>query len=111
MRRVTTMMELAEHTSVQGGTARREGPTIMNMSSFGQTGVLRDRRSALRQMTPEQLLELGAQHLVYLKGSLRDGMPFFVLYRADGHPLACADAVEAVVEMAAEQGLGFVSVH
>ena len=40
-----------------------------------------------------------------------DGARLFVLYRADGSPLAIADAVETAAEMAARHGLVFVSVH
>jgi hypothetical protein len=35
----------------------------------------------------------------------------FVLFGADGAPLARTDAVETAMEMAAEQGLKFISIH
>ena len=71
-----------------------------------------DRRAAtLRQMTAEQLLQLGAHQLVYLRGGMCDGEMLFVLYGADGMPLVTADDVETAVEMAAERGLNFVPVH
>ena len=71
-----------------------------------------DRRAAtLRQMTAEQLLQLGAHQVVYLRGGMCDGEMLFVLYGADGMPLVTADDVETAVEMAAERGLNFVPVH
>ena len=35
----------------------------------------------------------------------------FVLFRADGAPLALTDTVETAVEMAAEHGLAFIAIH
>ena len=87
----------------------------MNMHPIGESGeavgIIRDQASALRQMTAEQLLQLGARQVVYLKAGMHDGERLFVLYGADGSPLAIADAVETAAEMAARQGLAFVSVH
>ena len=67
--------------------------------------------NAVRQMTAEQLLTLGVDQVVYLRGGVCDGEMRFVLFGADGAPLAQTDAVEAAVEMAAEQGLKFISIH
>ena len=87
----------------------------MNLHPIGRPdergGVVRDRRSALRQMTAEQLLRLGADRVAYLKSGVRNGTWLFILYGADGEPLAMVDTVEAAVEMVAEHGLSFVSVH
>jgi hypothetical protein len=62
---------------------------------------------ALRQMTAEQLLYLGSRQVVYLK----PGMDGFMIYGADGTPLEMVDAIEAAVEMVAQNGLRFVAVH
>jgi hypothetical protein len=71
-----------------------------------------DRRTAaLRHTTAEELLHLGTHQVAYLKVGMRDGEMRFVLYGADGAPLVMAEDVETAVEMAAERGLGFVSVH
>jgi hypothetical protein len=87
----------------------------MNMHPISEPsekiGVIRDQRSALRQMTAQQLLQLGTRQVVYLKAGMHDGEMLFVLYGADGSPLAIADVVETAVEMAAEHGLAFVTVH
>jgi hypothetical protein len=74
-------------------------------------GVVQDRRSALRQMTSQQLLQLGTNQVVYLKTAVEGGGRLFMLYGADGEPLALADSVDAAAEMAAEHGLAFVAVH
>jgi hypothetical protein len=87
----------------------------MNLHPIGQPsenlGVIRDQRSALRQMTAQQLLQLGTRQVVYLRVGVHDGETLFLLYGADGSPLAIADAVETAAEMAAEHGLAFVTVH
>jgi hypothetical protein len=67
--------------------------------------------AALRQMTVDQLLGLGTCQVVYVRAGKCDGERLFVLYGADGVPLVTADDVETVVEIAAEHGLAFVSVH
>jgi hypothetical protein len=66
---------------------------------------------ALRLITTEQMLHLGARQVVYLKAGMRDGEPAFALYRADGTPFAVVDDVETAVEMADKHGLGFVTIH
>ena len=70
-----------------------------------------DSAAALRRMTAEQLRQLGARKVVYLKAGIRDGELAFVLYGADGIALAAVDTVDTAVEMVAEYGLGFVAVH
>ena len=40
-----------------------------------------------------------------------DGKMVFVLFGADGTPALVADNVDAVVQTAIEQGLGFVAVY
>jgi hypothetical protein len=62
-------------------------------------------------MTVEQLLQLGTRQVVYLKAGLHDGEVAFVLYRADGTPLIAVDDVETAVEMVAEKGLSFATIH
>jgi hypothetical protein len=88
----------------------------MNMQPIGELGETRinaaDRRTAaLRRMTAEQLLHLGMRQVVYLKAGRCGGEMLFVLYGADGMPLATADDAETAVAMAAEGGLQFITVH
>jgi hypothetical protein len=93
-----------------------EGLAAMNMRTIGdvtaaEVGTVGDYRAALRQMTAEQLRHLGVHQVVYLRGGMSEGETHFVLFGADGAPLARTDAVEAAVELAAEQGLKFISIH
>ena len=67
--------------------------------------------SALRQMTTEQLLHLGARHVVYLKAGLRNGELTSMLHGADGALLAAFDTIEDAVEIAAANGVYFATVH
>ena len=60
-------------------------------------------------MTADQLLGLGTRQVAYLRGGTYDGERLFVLYGADGVPLAVVDDVETAVELATERGLGFLS--
>jgi hypothetical protein len=76
-----------------------------------QAGVIQDSRSALRQMTSEQLLHLGMDQVVYLKSGMCDGKVLFVLFAADGTPVVAEDDVDVALETAIEQGLSFVAVH
>jgi hypothetical protein len=88
----------------------------MNTHPIGEPGKMRgtagdSRTTALRQMTPEQLLHLGTRHVVYLRSGMCDGEPAFVLNGADGAPLLMARDVETAVAIAAKHGLAFVAVH
>jgi hypothetical protein len=65
----------------------------------------------LRQMSTEQLRQLGTLQVVYLRSGIRDGELVFVLFGADGVPFVMVDAVETAVQVAAEHGLAFVSIH
>ena len=76
-----------------------------------EVGVVLDRRASLRLMTAEQLLTVGVSQVAYLRGGMCNGEMRFVLFGADGEPLARTDAVEAAVEVAEEQGLALISVH
>lgn len=81
-------------------------------TSNATSGQSADQRTAaLRQMTAHQLLDLGTHRFVYLRAGTRNGERLFVLYRADGVPLAMAGDVETAVDVAAEYALEFVSVH
>jgi hypothetical protein len=74
-------------------------------------GAIRDSRSALPRVTPEQLLHLGMNQVVCLKSGMCDGRMLFVLFGADGMPVVVADDVDIAVETAVNQGLSFAAVH
>ena len=67
--------------------------------------------TALRRMTVEQLLQLGTSQVVYLRAGMRDGKLAFMLYGADGLPLALVGDVETAVEMVVENGFCFATVN
>ena len=67
--------------------------------------------AALRRMSADQLLSLGTRQVVYLRAGTCGDEKLFVLFGADGVPLATVDEVEAAVEMAAECGLQLIAVH
>jgi hypothetical protein len=67
--------------------------------------------AALRQMTVDQLRDLGKCQVAYLRVGTCGGERLFVLYGADGMPLVTVYDVETVVNIAAEHGLACVSVH
>jgi hypothetical protein len=69
------------------------------------------RRSALRQMTCEELLHLGMSQVVYLKSGMCSGEILFMLYSADGTPILATDDVDVAIEAAADRGLNFVNLH
>jgi hypothetical protein len=69
------------------------------------------RTAALRRISAEQLLHLGARQLGYLQSGCLDGEPVFLLCGADGTPLVVVDAVATAEELAAQHGLALVAVH
>jgi hypothetical protein len=69
------------------------------------------RRSALRQMTCDELLHLGMSQVVYLKSGMCGGEILFMLYGADGTPILATDDVDVAIEAAADRGLNFVNLH
>ena len=88
----------------------------MNTHPIGEPDKMRSaagdsRTTALRQMTPQQLLHLGKRQVVYLRLGTCEGEPAFVLHGADGAPLVMAGDVETAVEIAAKHGLAFVTIH
>jgi hypothetical protein len=83
----------------------------MSTHPIGEIAGGDPRTTALRQMTPEQLLHLGSRQVAYLRSSMCDGEVAFVLFGADGAPLVIAGDVETAAEIAAKHGLAFVAVH
>jgi hypothetical protein len=88
----------------------------MNMHPMGNPGeTLTDARdqtiATLRHITAEQLPHLGTRQVVYLKAGTRNGEQAFGVFAADGIPLVVVDDVETAVEMVAQHGLGFVTLH
>ena len=83
----------------------------MNILSTDNACVVVAQTTALRRMTTEQLRHLGTNQVVYVRRGRRDSEPVLVLHGADGMPLSAVDTVGAAVEVAADRGLMFVTVH
>jgi hypothetical protein len=93
-----------------------KGLAAMDMHPIGEadetgTDAANRRNAALRRISAEQLLCLGARQVVYLTSVMRDGEIVFVLYGADGTPLARVNDIGRAVEIAADRRLEFVAVH
>jgi len=67
--------------------------------------------TASRQMTAEQLLNLGKPRIAYVKARFHEDEVIFVLYAADGVPMLCAESIEMAADAAAELGVEFTSIH
>jgi hypothetical protein len=76
-----------------------------------QVLVSTGRDHALRQMTPEQLLDLWTYDLVYLKTGIVEGVQAFMICSADGRPLEIVESVEQALDTVAENGFRVASVH
>jgi hypothetical protein len=76
-----------------------------------QVLVSTGRDHALRQMTPEQLLDLWTYDLVYLKTGVVEGVQAFMICGADGRPLEIVESVEQALDAVAENGFRVASVH
>lgn len=76
-----------------------------------RTCAVSDGRAALRQITTEQLRELGVHQMAYVRCASCDGERAFVLFDANGTPLGSAATTDAVCEAAAERGLTVIAIH
>jgi hypothetical protein len=72
---------------------------------------VRDGTTTLRQITTEQLRNLGAHQVAYMRFGACDGEKGFLLFDADGTPLGIAATTDALFEAAAERGLAVVAIH
>lgn len=88
----------------------------MSDDSCTQHGVAilatEERASALRQLTPMELCQLGLTQLGYLRlGRLRNGSLTYALLAADGSTVALADDVDSAMDIADEHELTVLTVH
>lgn len=65
----------------------------------------------VRHLTPAQLLELGIAQLVYLRQGTVDGEAAYAIHAADGSAVAVVEDIELAIELVAEHGLIFATVH
>ena len=64
-----------------------------------------------RHMTPNQLRDLGVSYVVYLREGMVDGHPAYAIHAADGTAMAIVEDIDLAVELVAEHGMAFVTVH
>jgi hypothetical protein len=65
----------------------------------------------VRQITLAQLRELGIAQLVYLREGTVDGETAYAIHAADGSAVAVVEDIEVAIELVAEHGLTFATVH
>lgn len=65
----------------------------------------------VRHMTTGQLRELGVSSVVYLRAGTMDGQPAYAIHAADGTAMALVEDIELAVDLVAERGMAFVTVH
>jgi hypothetical protein len=64
-----------------------------------------------RRMTSGQLRQLGVSRLVYLRAGTMNGEAAYAIHAADGTTVAIVEDVGLAIELVAEQGMTFVTVH
>ena len=65
----------------------------------------------VRHITPAQLRRLGVARLVYLRRGTVNGETAYAIHAADGSKVAIVEDVDVAVELVAEHGLIFATVH
>jgi hypothetical protein len=70
-----------------------------------------DLAAEARRMTSGQLLQLGVSRLVYLRAGTIDGETAYAIHAADGTTVGIVEAIDLAIELVAEHGMTFVTVH
>jgi hypothetical protein len=65
----------------------------------------------VRHITPARLRQLGVARLVYLRQGTVNGETAYAIHAADGSQVAIVEDVDVAVELVAEHGLIFATVH
>jgi hypothetical protein len=65
----------------------------------------------VRHITPAQLRRLGVARLVYLRQGTVDGETAYAIHAADGSQVAIVEDIDVAVELVAEHGLMFATIH
>ena len=65
----------------------------------------------VRHITPGQLRRLGVARMVYLRRGTINGEVAYAIHAADGSEVAIVEDVDVAVELVAEHGLIFATVH
>ena len=70
-----------------------------------------DLAAEARRMTRGQLRQLGVTRLVYLRAGTMNGLAAYAIHAADGTTVGIVGDVSLAIELVAEQGMTFVTVH
>jgi hypothetical protein len=70
-----------------------------------------DLAAEARRMTRSQLRELGVSRLVYLRAGTINGETAYAIHAADGTTVGIVEAIDLAIELVAEHGMTFVTVH
>lgn len=70
-----------------------------------------DLAAEARLMTSGQLRQLGLSRLVYLRAGTMNGEAAYAIHGADGTAVAIVEDIGLAIELVAEQGMAFVTVH
>jgi len=79
----------------------------LDSNGAGDGAVLTD----VRHMTKSELRCLGLPSLVYLRAGTAGGQAAYGIFAADGTAVAIVDDVELAIELVAEHGMTFATVH
>jgi hypothetical protein len=70
-----------------------------------------DLAAEARRMTSGELRQLGVSRLVYLRAGTVNGETAYAIHAADGTTVGIVDAIDLAIELVAEHGMTFVTVH
>jgi hypothetical protein len=73
--------------------------------------TLDEKNRFLRNLSPEDFLDLGDQHVAYVREIDFMGKPHFALVAADGQPITIASTRELVTEMIGRTDFELVTLH
>ena len=65
----------------------------------------------VRHITPGQLRQLGVARLVYLRQGTINGETAYAIHAADGSQVAIVEDIDVAIELVAEHGLMFATIH
>jgi hypothetical protein len=65
----------------------------------------------IRQITSQQLAQLGMQQLAYIKPAVVNGSACFAIHAADGTPLAMAGGLDIAIQAVVEHEMVPARVH
>jgi hypothetical protein len=92
-----------------GSTAMHDAAIDESADVFACEGT--DLAPEARRMTSGQLRQLGVSRLVYLRAGTMNGEAAYAIHAADGTTVAIVEDVGLAIELVAEQGMTFVTVH